>query len=410
MAILRAALGVVPRGDVLAAVTGVAVEAPVTAMPTTPPQRPLSDLARHGAPGAGAARWSTYDCRTSTRSSRTGRSPASHRFFRSACRSQRPRQAGRGPHRGPPSGVGRPERQVLPGPTAFAVPSRTGGRSARARRQAGPARASVPPGRTGAYGTGRGRHERLGGGESRPREALRRGTSEFAGALHPGGLPSRKGDVFLHRPRQFPLRRKREGWAVRRRKVGPTVGMSTRERAFLTLHARVLAVIAREPDRRMRDIATECRTTERTVWNIVRDLETAGYISRRRDGRRLRYTVALDRALHHPAEAHLRVRHLVTFMAQARPQAIEGHRRPGNDAPTPARQGERPDQPTNAGSPRVGRAPVANASCTGRARPDASPCRAVTWSGTWNSHPAVVPCGKRVWGAMRRPRTERHLR
>ncbi|MFF9131310.1 MULTISPECIES: helix-turn-helix transcriptional regulator [unclassified Streptomyces] len=105
--------------------------------------------------------------------------------------------------------------------------------------------------------------------------------------------------------------------AVRRRKADPTVGTSTRERAFLTIHARVLVVIARGPDRRLREMAEECRTSERTVWNIVRDLEQAGYVRRRRDGGTVRYTVDLDRSLHPPAEAHLRVRHLVTLMAQA---------------------------------------------------------------------------------------------
>jgi DNA-binding MarR family transcriptional regulator len=60
---------------------------------------------------------------------------------------------------------------------------------------------------------------------------------------------------------------------------------------FLTNHARVLMVIARDPVARLRDIAAACQTTERTVQIIVSDLERAGYLSRERDGRRTRYTL-----------------------------------------------------------------------------------------------------------------------
>lgn len=77
---------------------------------------------------------------------------------------------------------------------------------------------------------------------------------------------------------------------------------------FLTNHARVLLVIARDPDLRLRDIAAACHITERTVLSIVTDLERAGYLSRERDGRRTRYTLHPDDSLRHPAEADLPVR------------------------------------------------------------------------------------------------------
>jgi DNA-binding MarR family transcriptional regulator len=84
---------------------------------------------------------------------------------------------------------------------------------------------------------------------------------------------------------------------------------------FLTNHARVLLVIAQDPTARLRDIAAPCETTERTVQIIISDLERAGYLSRERDGRRTRYTLHLDGALRHPAEAHLSVRRLLELIA-----------------------------------------------------------------------------------------------
>ncbi|CAM5577886.1 helix-turn-helix transcriptional regulator [Streptomyces sp. NPDC012403] len=72
---------------------------------------------------------------------------------------------------------------------------------------------------------------------------------------------------------------------------------------FLTNHARVLLQIARDPDTRLRDIATRIGITERAVQLIVADLEAARYLTRTRVGRRNRYTIDPTVALRHPAEA-----------------------------------------------------------------------------------------------------------
>lgn len=80
---------------------------------------------------------------------------------------------------------------------------------------------------------------------------------------------------------------------------------------FLTNHARVLLVVTRNPTARFRDIAAACHITERTAQGIVSDLEQAGYLSRERIGRRTRYTVQMDGAFRHPAEAGLPIRALL---------------------------------------------------------------------------------------------------
>jgi hypothetical protein len=71
---------------------------------------------------------------------------------------------------------------------------------------------------------------------------------------------------------------------------------------LLTGHGHVLVEIARNPDARLRDLSTVAGITERTVQAIVTDLETAGYITRTRTGRRTQYTVNHDSLFRHPAQ------------------------------------------------------------------------------------------------------------
>ncbi|HEX4815438.1 MAG TPA: helix-turn-helix domain-containing protein [Nonomuraea sp.] len=82
---------------------------------------------------------------------------------------------------------------------------------------------------------------------------------------------------------------------------------------FLTHHARVLVEIARDPEVRIRDIAARINITERAVQTIVTDLQEAGYLTRKRIGRRNRYSLDLDMHLRHPTEAGLPVRLLITI-------------------------------------------------------------------------------------------------
>ena len=61
--------------------------------------------------------------------------------------------------------------------------------------------------------------------------------------------------------------------------------------SFLTNHARVLVCIAQDPDVRLRDIAASLGITERSVFGIVTDLTSAGYVLKDKNGRRNRYRV-----------------------------------------------------------------------------------------------------------------------
>ncbi|UBU11276.1 MarR family transcriptional regulator [Nonomuraea gerenzanensis] len=85
---------------------------------------------------------------------------------------------------------------------------------------------------------------------------------------------------------------------------------------FLTHHARVLVEIARNPDIRLRDIATGIGITERAVQNIVRDLHEGGYLNRDKIGRRNRYTLNLDQHFRYPTEAELPISLLIDMFTQ----------------------------------------------------------------------------------------------
>ncbi|MGA2925821.1 MAG: helix-turn-helix domain-containing protein [Solirubrobacteraceae bacterium] len=60
---------------------------------------------------------------------------------------------------------------------------------------------------------------------------------------------------------------------------------------FLTNHAQALVCIARDPGVRLRDIAERAGITERAAHRIVAELVAAGYLTRKRNGRRNHYTI-----------------------------------------------------------------------------------------------------------------------
>ena len=71
--------------------------------------------------------------------------------------------------------------------------------------------------------------------------------------------------------------------------------------SFLTNHARVLLCIAHDPSARLRDIAASLGITDRSVYGIVTDLTTAGYVIKHRDGRRNLYQIQAQLPLPEPA-------------------------------------------------------------------------------------------------------------
>jgi predicted transcriptional regulator len=80
------------------------------------------------------------------------------------------------------------------------------------------------------------------------------------------------------------------------------VAFPTREWTFLSNHGHVLIHLSRDPDARIRDIATSVGITERSAQAILVDLEESGYVNISKIGRRNRYSINPRLKFRHPAE------------------------------------------------------------------------------------------------------------
>jgi DNA-binding transcriptional ArsR family regulator len=69
---------------------------------------------------------------------------------------------------------------------------------------------------------------------------------------------------------------------------------------FITNHAQVLLAVAQAPNARVREIAAATDITERYAYRVLRDLEDAGYVERRREGRCNLYRIHRELALGDP--------------------------------------------------------------------------------------------------------------
>jgi hypothetical protein len=113
--------------------------------------------------------------------------------------------------------------------------------------------------------------------------------------------------------------------------------------SFLTNHAQVLLCIAHDPGIRLREIGEAVGITERAAHRIVVELAAAGYISRRRDGRRNHYTIKSHLPLPDPLAREQKIGDLLAILAgqpAGREQWLAG-RLMGGDAPIGGRDAGR---------------------------------------------------------------------
>jgi hypothetical protein len=103
--------------------------------------------------------------------------------------------------------------------------------------------------------------------------------------------------------------------------------------SFLTNHPPVLLCIADNPDARLRDIAARVGITERSAYGIVTDLTTAGYVVKRKDGRRNRYQIQAHMPLPEPTSQEPAIGEVLALLAGAaarqhlaRTEPAPGHR------------------------------------------------------------------------------------
>src|SRR5260370_7507716 len=84
---------------------------------------------------------------------------------------------------------------------------------------------------------------------------------------------------------------------------------------FLTIHARVLLLVANDPGVRLRDIAASLDITERSAFGIITDLVEAGYVIKEKEGRRNRYHIQAHLPLPEPTPRQLTVRDVLALLA-----------------------------------------------------------------------------------------------
>jgi sugar-specific transcriptional regulator TrmB len=83
---------------------------------------------------------------------------------------------------------------------------------------------------------------------------------------------------------------------------------------FLTNHAQVLLAVAQKPDARVREIAVAAGITERHAYRMLRDVQDAGYVERRRDGRCNVYRIHPEMAIGDPVVEEQSLRALLRLI------------------------------------------------------------------------------------------------
>lgn len=91
----------------------------------------------------------------------------------------------------------------------------------------------------------------------------------------------------------------------------PVSERSTARWTFLSNHAHVLILLARNPSMVLREVAMLVGITERAVQRIIADLEAESFIEREKVGRQNHYRVLGNKSLRHPIESHRNVADLL---------------------------------------------------------------------------------------------------
>ena len=88
---------------------------------------------------------------------------------------------------------------------------------------------------------------------------------------------------------------------------------------FVTNHTQVLLCIARDGDVRLRDVAERVGITERAAQRIVADLVEAGFVERKRIGRRNHYSIDRRAKMRHPAQVNQEIGELLDLLGSTEP-------------------------------------------------------------------------------------------
>ena len=100
------------------------------------------------------------------------------------------------------------------------------------------------------------------------------------------------------------------------------------EWTFLTNHGLVLSHLAKHSRITARELSAAKGITERAVRKIIADLDAAGYISKKREGRRVRYRINPELSLRHDTHWEIAIGDLLEALGwkrkRKRTQSVKG--------------------------------------------------------------------------------------
>ena len=76
---------------------------------------------------------------------------------------------------------------------------------------------------------------------------------------------------------------------------------------FLTKHALVLSLVAKQPRITAQELAITIGTTERQIRRVIADLFNAGYLKKKREGRGVRYRINPELSLRHGSHQEIAI-------------------------------------------------------------------------------------------------------
>ena len=97
---------------------------------------------------------------------------------------------------------------------------------------------------------------------------------------------------------------------------------SLRSWTFITSHAQVLLVVARDPVLRVEEIAEAAHISVRSAYRILADLQKGGFVRRSKNGRRNRYEINPDLPLGDPVVANEPLRELIALVSPVGTRAV----------------------------------------------------------------------------------------
>ncbi len=105
-----------------------------------------------------------------------------------------------------------------------------------------------------------------------------------------------------------------------------------REWSLLSSHGQVLAYVCREADPTVRRLSDALNFSERRIMGVLRDLEGAGMIARKRRGRQNVYVINQDARLRAPMLRDMTVREFLAPILPKDPPAEQAARDGSNAA------------------------------------------------------------------------------